>query len=155
MWVQVPAGNGFPARLAATGRRGKLASGAIARHRGGMRRLFPIFVLFLSACATQPGGTGTPPPVTPAASAPDQHDHRTVNGMTAAELIEHFGRPKLQIVEAQSTKLQFAGPNCVLDIYLYPPENGSGPARATYIEARNFQGGHVSAQACAAAIEQR
>lgn len=72
--------------------------------------------------------------------------------MTAGELIQHFGKPRLQVVEGQGTKLQFAGPNCVMDVYLYPPEGGGTP-RATLIEARNFQGGEVGAQSCAAAIE--
>jgi len=74
--------------------------------------------------------------------------------MTVGELIQHFGKPRLQIVEGEGTKLQFAGPNCVLDVYLYPPSGGGAP-RATLIEARNFQGGEVSAQSCAAAIEGR
>ena len=75
--------------------------------------------------------------------------------MTANELIQHFGKPRLQIVEGDGTKLQFAGPNCFLDIYLYPPSSGSGAPRATHIEARNSQGGDVSAQSCASAIEAR
>jgi len=75
--------------------------------------------------------------------------------MTASELIQHFGKPRLQIVEGDGTKLQFAGPNCVLDVYLYPPGSGGGTPRATYIEARNLQGTDVSAQSCAAAIEHR
>jgi hypothetical protein len=72
--------------------------------------------------------------------------------MTADELIQHFGKPRLQIVEGEGTKLQFAGPNCVLDVYLYPPSSGGTP-RATLVEARNSQGNDVSAQSCAAAIE--
>lgn len=75
--------------------------------------------------------------------------------MTANELIQHFGRPRLQIVEGQGTKLQFAGPNCLMDVYLYPPSSGAGAPRATHIEARNMQGNDVSAQSCAAAIERR
>ena len=74
--------------------------------------------------------------------------------MTASELIQHFGKPRLQIVEGDGTKLQFAGPNCILDIYLYPQGSGGTP-RATTIEARNLQGVDVSAQSCAAAIEAR
>ena len=74
--------------------------------------------------------------------------------MTAGELIQHFGRPRLQIVEGDGTKLQFGGPSCVLDVYLYPPPGGGTP-RATLIEARNSQGADVSAQSCAAAIEKR
>ena len=75
--------------------------------------------------------------------------------MTANELIQHFGKPRLQIVEGDGTKLQFKGPNCFLDIYLYPPTSGAGAPRTTDIEARNLQGGDVSAQICASAIETR
>ena len=75
--------------------------------------------------------------------------------MTAGELIEHFGKPRIQITEGIGTKLQFAGPACVLDAYLYPPGNGGGTPRVTEIEARNFQGGDVSAQSCVYSIEQK
>jgi len=118
-----------------------------------MRRLFPALALLVAACASTPA----PQPVATArpAAAADLHDHRTLNGMTAGELIEHFGRPRLQIVEGIGTKLQFAGPACVLDAYLYPPGNGGGTPRVTEVEARNFQGGDVSAQSCVYAIEQK
>lgn len=75
--------------------------------------------------------------------------------MTAGELIQYFGKPRLQIIEGEGTRLQFAGPNCILDVYLYPPESRSGPARATYIVAHNAQGGSVDAQACSTAIANR
>lgn len=74
--------------------------------------------------------------------------------MTAGELIAHFGRPRLQIVEGEGTKLQFVGASCILDVYLYPPPSGGTP-RATLIEARNAQGSDVSAQSCAATLEKR
>ena len=74
--------------------------------------------------------------------------------MTSHELVQLFGRPRLQIVEGEGTKMQFAGPNCVLDVYLYPP-SGGGAARATLIEARNAQGSDVNAQSCAASIQNR
>ena len=73
--------------------------------------------------------------------------------MTAAELIQHFGKPRLQIREGDGTKLQFMGPACVLDAYLYP--QGNGTPRVTFVEARNFQGGDVNAQSCVYAIEAR
>ncbi len=74
--------------------------------------------------------------------------------MTANELVEHFGTPRLQVREGTGTKLQFAGPACVLDAYLYP-EGGNASPRVAYIEARNFQGTEVSAQSCVYAIEAR
>jgi hypothetical protein len=117
-----------------------------------MRFLVPTLALLLAGCATRPAPQ--PEPVAPAPAAASQHDHRTLNGMTANELIQHFGRPRLQIVEGDGTKLQFAGPNCLLDVYLYPSGSGGAP-RATHIEARNLQGTDVNAQSCAAAIERR
>ena len=118
-----------------------------------MRHLIPAVFLFVAACAPRPAPTPVPV-ATSAPAAPGQHEHRTVNGMTAGEVIQQFGRPRLQIVEGEGTKLQFAGANCVLDVYLYPPSGGGTP-RATLIEARDLQGGDVSAQNCAAAIEKR
>ena len=117
-----------------------------------MRRLFPFAALLVAACAS------TPAPQPQAPSAPvaptDDHDHRTLNGMTAGELIQHLGKPRLQIVEGVGTKLQFMGSACVLDAYLYPPGNGGGTPRVTEIDARNFQGADVAAQGCVQAIEQ-
>jgi hypothetical protein len=74
--------------------------------------------------------------------------------MTAGELIQHFGKPHLQIVEGDGTKLQFTGANCILDVYLSPPGSGGTP-RATLIEARNAQGTDVGAQSCVASLEKR
>ncbi len=58
-----------------------------------------------------------------------------------------------RFVEGDGTKLQFAGPNCVLDVYLYPNPSGAGVPRVTHVDARNFQGSQVNAQNCIASIE--
>ena len=71
--------------------------------------------------------------------------------MTANELIQHFGPPRVQVREGDGTKLQFAGSNCVIDFYLYPGQGGAH--RVSHIDARNFQGGTVGAQACVYQIE--
>lgn len=75
--------------------------------------------------------------------------------MTANELVEHFGRPHLQIREGDGTKMQFTGPNCVLDAYLYPAPSGQGIARVSHVDTRNSQGGAVNTQNCVASIEGR
>ncbi len=95
--------------------------------------------------------TAAAAPAAPAAASVDRHDHRTLNGMTANELIEHFGRPRLQIREGDGTKLQFAGPTCVLDFFLYPGQGGV--PRVSHIDARNLQGGEFNSQACVHEIE--
>ena len=117
-----------------------------------MRRLAPTTALLLAACATTPPAPVATPAI-PAAASASPSDHRTLTGMSAGELIAHFGKPHLQIVEGAGTKLQFVGPACVLDAYLYP--SGNGAPRVTDIEARNFQGDSVNTQGCVYAIEQR
>lgn len=116
-----------------------------------MRRLAPFAALLAAACASTPTPQPTASEERPVTT--DDHDHRTLSGMTANELIEHFGKPRIQIREGAGTKLQFAGPACVLDAYLYP--DGGGSPRVSYVEARNFQGVDISAQSCVYAIEAR
>lgn len=119
-----------------------------------MRYLIPAAFIFVAACAPRPA-PGPIPAATPVSepSTTDRHDHRTLNGMTANELIEHFGRPRLQVREGDGTKIQFAGASCVLDTYLYPGQGGV--SRVTHIDARNLQGGNVDTQSCVYAIEAR
>ena len=75
--------------------------------------------------------------------------------MTANELVEHFGRPHLQVREGDGTKMQFTGVNCVLDAYLYPAPSGQGVPRVAHVDTRNSQGGPVNTQNCIASIEGR
>ena len=119
-----------------------------------LKILPPTALLFVAACAPRPASTPIPtkaPSTVPTQPAADQHDHRTLNGMTASELIEHFGRPRLQVQEGDGTKLQFMGVSCVLDFYLYPGQGGA--PRVTYMDARNIQGADVSTQSCVYEIE--
>jgi hypothetical protein len=147
-------GNQVAARLAAASGPGKLASRKASGHKLPMRILFPAILLFVAACAPRPGPAPTPPQPAATATSPastDRHDHRTLNGMTANELVEHFGKPRLQVREGDGTKLQFAGPNCIVDFYLYPGQGGV--ARVSHIDARNSQGANVDTQTCVYAIE--
>jgi hypothetical protein len=73
--------------------------------------------------------------------------------MTANELAEHFGKPRLQIREGDGTKLQFAGSACVLDAYLYPSQGGGGVPRVSHVDARNMQGDPVNVGGCIASLE--
>ena len=119
-----------------------------------MRRLFPIALLLIAGCASTPDSE----PVRPTSSTPllsNKHEHDNLNGMTQLDLTEHLGTPRTQIREGDGLKLQFAGPNCVLDAYLYPPASGSGAARVSHVDARTFQGASSSARDCIASIEGR
>lgn len=63
-----------------------------------------------------------------------------VIGSPTAALTARFGAPRIDLAEGDARKLQFAGPTCVLDIYLYPLAPGGEPV-ASRVEARLRQGG--------------
>jgi starvation-inducible outer membrane lipoprotein len=95
-----------------------------------MRRLLVLSTsLLLAACATAPKPTQVP--VQPV-QAP--HVRSAIIGLTAAELVQRFGAPALQIREGESLKLQFRNAQCVLDAYLYP--SGQAPQRVTHVDTR-------------------
>lgn len=120
-----------------------------------MRRLCPVLTLLLAACGSQ---TAPPKPIPAAVSTPlppQQHQHNNLIGLSANELVEHFGTPRLQVRDGDGTKLQFAASGCLLDAYLYPGQSGGGLPRVTYVDAYRRDGRTVSPQDCAAAIEAR
>jgi len=128
------------------------------------RALLAAFAaLGLAGCA---GGSGTavrqPPPRAappPAIAAqPAGRAGRAVPGQiigaSEAELLALLGTPRLLLTEGDARKLQFANPECVLDIYLYPASTGA-PPQATYAEARTrADGGALPEETCLAAIMQ-
>ncbi len=70
----------------------------------------------------------------------------------ARSLEAQFGTPQLNVREGDMRKLQFAGPACVLDIFLYPLAQGAQPV-ATWVEARRASdGAAVDRAACVAAL---
>jgi hypothetical protein len=115
-----------------------------------MRRLILIAALFATGCATRPQA---PAPVPQPQPVPVQPQTRgDLLGMTAAELLQRFGRPALQIREGAGLKLQFRGPTCVLDAYLYPPPQARGPERVTHVDARYPTGADIDQRSCIAAL---
>lgn len=120
-----------------------------------MRRLFPLFTLTLAACGSQ---TPPPKPIPAAASTglpPQQHQHGNLIGLSANDLVEHFGTPRLQVRDGDGTKLQFAASGCLLDAYLYPGQSGGGLPRVIYVDTYRRDGRPISQQDCAAEIEAR
>lgn len=78
-----------------------------------------------------------------------------VIGSPATALTRRFGQPRLDVPEGDARKLQFAGTNCVLDIYLYPVTAATEPT-ATHVEARLRRGGApADAGACIREVESR
>lgn len=113
-----------------------------------MRRLILASTLFLAACATRP--QQAPPQQQAPPPEPISPQARQLLGLTPNELVGHFGKPALQIREANSLKLQFRGRQCVLDAYLYPQ---SGVLRVTHVDTRTPAGNDTDQAACILALE--
>ena len=128
-----------------------------------MRKWLPILALAaLSACG--PGGgdiasaSSRPAPFVPVpgqlANPPGPPGVLVpVQGQNAAALLARFGQPRIDTREGSSRKLQFAGPICVLDAYLYP--RGRGEAVVTYVDTRQRNGRPIDAASCVAALSRR
>lgn len=111
-------------------------------------------LVLLAGC----GGATVPRPVVRAAPPlpvpqPGMAALTTVMGQSANALIAQFGRPQLDVSEGIARKLQFGGPICVLDAYLYPSKSGRGDAIVTFAETRQRNGGPIDQSSCAAALK--
>ena len=130
-----------------------------------------LLPLALAACGEEPTPVVTPsrrpPPVRPPVLRKVPHTPppalrvqngpglQGVIGMTEAELSHQFGPPRLDVVEGDARKLQYAGSACVMDIYLYPAKTGGAP-RSTYVETRRATDAQeVDRTACIAALRKR
>jgi hypothetical protein len=113
-----------------------------------MRRFIALsLTLLLAACATAPQAPAPQPP----AAQPQQQNSLT--GLTPQELVGRFGRPALQIREGSSLKLQFRGPRCVMDAYLYP-SGSAGTLKVTHVDTRLPSGGDIDQAACIFSLRQ-
>ncbi|HEX4738980.1 MAG TPA: hypothetical protein VH331_15620 [Allosphingosinicella sp.] len=115
-----------------------------------------VGLLFLVAACVAPQGQRPAPPVVRHVQPPAPPTYavtglETVIGRTARYLEGEFGRPDLDIREGQARKLQFSGPACVLDAYLYPPRGGGEPI-VTYVDARLPDGRAFDRASCVAAL---
>ena len=116
----------------------------------------PFSALLLAACS------GTVPTARPAAPLPvpgrvpeQPANLAPIRGLTAPQLLARFGQPRLDVTEGKGRKLQFVGPICVLDAYLYPPEHGGGAAAVTWVDARQRNGSPLDQASCVAALSKR
>lgn len=104
-------------------------------------------LLVLAGCATAP--LPGPLPVTPPVISTSGLER--VLGQEARTLVTLFGEPELDVREDQARKLQFVGPICVLDAYLYP-KRGAREAVVTYVDARQPDGRDIDRASCVAAL---
>ena len=114
-----------------------------------------VLMLGLSACVAPT--TPLPKPAPAVVVRPPTYSPlglESVMGRTAATLQSQFGRASLDVEEGNARKLQFAGPICVLDAYLYPPPRG-GEAVVTYVDARLPDGRDMDRASCVAALSRR
>ena len=75
-----------------------------------------------------------------------------VIGRTAGVVSALFGKADLDVREGAARKLQFVGPACVLDTYLYPPAAGGEPI-VTHVDARLPDGRDIDRASCVAALQ--
>ena len=109
-------------------------------------------ILILGGCAAKPDARPAPrqaPVERPVAYTTTGIE--TVVGRTARMLETQFGKPQLDVREGTARKLQFAGPACVLDAYLYPPKAGGEPI-VTHLDTRRPDGTDFDRASCVAAL---
>jgi hypothetical protein len=121
------------------------------------RALFAAIVgAALAAGCVAPVRETAAPPVRPVPPPPvySTNGLEGVMGRDARALIALFGNPDLDDREGPARKLQFLGPACVLDAYLYPPRAGAEPI-VTHIDARLPDGRDMDRSSCVAALSRR
>lgn len=116
-----------------------------------MRLSILLMAALLAGCTAT---TGQKPLATIAPPPPRAAGLERVMGQDARALQILFGVPDLDVREAQARKLQYAGPVCVLDAYLYPPAAGREPV-VRYLDARTPAGEDFDRASCIAALSRR
>ena len=104
--------------------------------------------MLLGGCAAVPQTASPVQPATPPIISTSGLER--VLGHDARALTALFGEPALDVREDQARKLQFAGPICVLDAYLYA-KSGREPV-VTYVDARQPDGRDIDRASCVAAL---
>ena len=123
-----------------------------------MRGWIVVAALLLGACGesmpqVRPASYVPVPTTAPAMAPPPSV--AAIKGETARKLLAQFGTPAMDLSEGRGRKLQFAGPICVLDIYLYPPSGSGGEPVATHLDARQRDGAPIDQGSCVAALIKR
>jgi hypothetical protein len=110
--------------------------------------------LTVGACA----GPAIPRPATPSGGPPPPTtvvrpvQNNSLIGNSADAIGRMFGKPRLDVTEGAGRKLQFAGSNCIIDIYFYAPRAGANPV-ATHVDARTPDGRSADVNGCAQSFQ--
>jgi hypothetical protein len=111
-----------------------------------------IALLSVAGCVSGPQPVGAPATEKPA----NLHEAglERVMGKSVRELTALFGPADLDQREGIARRLQFVGPACVLDTYVYPEKAGAEPV-VTYLDARLPSGEDIDRASCVAALSRR
>lgn len=122
-----------------------------------MKLAVMALALALGACSSGAIPSARPAGLVPVPSpaGPLPASVAALRGSSAPRLITQLGQPQLDISEGVARKLQFAGPICVLDAYLYPPQNGRGEPTVAHIDTRQRDGSPIDQASCLAALPAR
>jgi hypothetical protein len=118
--------------------------------RRGLFLLLPLVPL--AACA--PTTPTAPRPVAEKPVKLHEAGLERVMGKTGAQLTSLFGDADLDGREGQARRMQFVGPACILDAYLYPSKDGAEPI-VTYVDARLPSGDDIDRASCIASLSRR
>lgn len=116
-----------------------------------LKALAPL--LLLGGCVA--GTAKEAPPVGQQPEAPTSYSVvglENVIGRDARFLEAQFGAAALDVREGAARKLQWIGPACVLDAYLYPPRGGRGEPIVTHVDARLPNGNDFDRASCVSAL---
>lgn len=110
--------------------------------------------VMLAGCTTSGGVVSARPDTTPVPTVSrGGAGLDRVLGREANALVALFGQPDADVREGNARKLQFAGPACVLDAYLYP--RSSAAPVVTHIDSRQPDGSPIDRASCIAALTRR
>lgn len=118
-----------------------------------MNRLLALSLLALVAGCAAPQGN-VPPPAAAPPRAPLPANLGGVIGRDARGLVALFGPADQDVRAMTARRLQFAGPVCVLDAYLYA-KDGKGDPVVTWIDTRTPAGADIDRASCIAALQRR
>jgi len=116
------------------------------------RKLVLALALPIAACAPTTARQAPAPAVAAPAPRYSPLGLESVIGRTAAMIEAGLGKPALDVREGSARKLQFVGPACILDAYLYPPAAGGEPI-VTHVDARLPDGRDFDRASCVAALQ--